>query len=151
MLRELKNKRVNMFRGFKKSLYKEIVSGWKQEHKDIIKHCTNIIESYDKGLLEKTKGNLRRLEESLTIHFIKEGNGLEEILERPHNDTIDLFMVEFLKNFGTLKKESTNFFEKYKSLHLNSDFMMEFRVFFNDIAIRIDYEEKNLYKVLEKW
>jgi len=129
-------------RQLKKKRQKQI-KDFIQSHKE----TSRILEFLHKFVFEKqfesAYEQLRKFNEQMTIHFIQEGNFLEETMILPHTEEMDLAVIEFLKDFVQTKTQVEIFCDKQKQ-KFN---LYEIRQMRLKLEIRFEKEKELFYKL----
>jgi len=150
-----------MFSSFFLSKNQRLIKKWKKEHEKIVLLAHKVIAEYSKNNHKKAKKILISLNNLAIDHIIDEDlkfykllNGEQRILpERKAS------IEDFIDTFKDVKIELMSFLTKYtrKDSILDDKFFQQFNKLAEVLIERIQYEEKNIYALLdiskekEKW
>ena len=150
-----------MFSSLFLSKNQKLVKKWKKEHEKIVLLAHKVVAEYSKNNHKKAKKNLISLNNLAIDHIIDEDlkfykllNGEKRIL--PNRKAA---IEDFIDTFKDIKPELMSFLTKYtrKDTILDDEFFQNFNELVEVLIERIQYEEKNLYSILdisrekEKW
>ncbi len=143
-----------MFSSLFLSKNQRLVKRWKKEHEKIVILTHKVIAEYSKNNYKKAKKNLILLNHLAIDHIIDEDinfykflNGTQEIPYNKRNSIVD-----FIDTFKDTKVELMSFLTKYtrNETILDEEFFQQFNELTEIIIERIQYEERNLYALLDK-
>ncbi len=130
-----------------------VVKKWKKEHEKIVLLAHKVIAEYSKNNHKKAKKNLISLNNLAIDHIIDEDlkfykllNGEQRILPERRASIED-----FIETFKEVKPKLMSFLTKYtrKDSLLDDDFFQQFNELAEVLIERIQYEEKNIYALLD--
>ena len=129
------------------------VRQWKEEHREIVALATALLNSYDKGEKEDLKNILEELRVITFNHLMSEDAEFYRLLEEYKNkdSKTELFIKEFEESFYGTKAALMHFLDDYtkKSLPIDDTFIKRFNELVDILLKRIEFEESNLYSLLE--
>ena len=132
----------------------KIVKKWKKEHQDIVILATKVIEAYNTHRYADAKKYLKDLNSLAVGHIMDEDIQFFKLLrdKRKQDSHIENMINEFTYSFKDTKLTLMNFLHKYTKddVELDSEFFDTFNKIVDVVGKRIAFEEKNLYKELEK-
>ena len=141
-----------MFKSLFASKNQKLVRQWVKEHKQIVKVATEIIEDYSNHNVEKTRKDLKKLEEIALEHLMVEDIEFYKLLQEKEkvDSETQVLVKEFTKSFRDTKLLLMNFLMKYtqESAVLDEEFFETFNTIVGVLAERIQFEEQNLYQKL---
>jgi len=131
----------------------KLVKTWKKDHQKIILLTHKVIAEYSKNNHKKAKKVLKSLN-NLVIDHITDEN-IEFYKLQKDNNRISTkskkHIEEFIETFKDTKLSLMNFLTKYTrdSVPLDDEFFNTLNVLAEVLVERIDFEEKNLYALLD--
>ncbi len=150
-----------MFSSLFLSKNQRLVKRWKKEHEKIIVLAHKVIAEYSKNHYKKAKKNLILLNNLAIDHIIDEDLKFYKFLNGSQYLSSDkkASIVDFIDTFKNTKVELMSFLTKYTrdEISLDEEFFQQFNELTEVLIERIQYEEKNLYRLLntskekEKW
>lgn len=142
-----------MFSSLFLSKNQKLVKTWKKDHQKIILLTHKVIAEYSKNNHKKAKKVLKSLN-NLVIDHITDEN-IEFYKLQKDNNRISTkskkHIEEFIETFKDTKLSLMNFLTKYTrdSVPLDDEFFNTLNVLAEVLVERIDFEEKNLYALLD--
>ena len=130
------------------------VRKWEKEHIVIVDLAMKIIEQYNNNDKTRAKKTLKKLSDLVIDHVMDEDLVFYRLLKR--EDCLDkktrAMVNEFTTSFKSTKILLMNFLYDYanSSRELDSNFFKVFNDIVGAVAQRIEFEEKNLYDVLNR-
>ncbi len=143
-----------MFKSIFASKNQKLVRQWIKEHKLIVKLATSIIENYTAHDIEKTRKDLKKLEDVALEHLMMEDIEFYKLLKENEKEKVDAetekLVKEFTKSFTDTKLVLMKFLVRYTQddIDLDEDFFETFNAIVAVLAERIKFEEENLYQKL---
>ncbi len=142
-----------MFSSLFLSKNQRVVKRWKKEHKKIIILADKVINEYSKNNYKKAKKILILLNNLAIDHIIDEDFKFHKLLNSSKYISPDkkTSISSFIDTFKDTKVELISFLTKYtgKDIILDDEFFQEFNELTEVLIKRIQYEEKNLYALLD--
>jgi len=144
-----------MFGSLFASKNKKLVEKWKKEHQEIVKLANELIGAYYKNDMQKAKSIVKKLNELAINHIIDEDIEFYAILkdEKRKPDAMTAKAIkEFVESFKGTKDTLMEFLREYSKddAVLDENFIETFKKLVDTVAKRIDYEEHNVYSLVEK-
>jgi len=144
-----------MFGSLFASKNKKLVEKWKKEHQEIVKLANELIGAYYKNDMQKAKSIVKKLNELAINHIIDEDIEFYAILkdEKRKPDAMTAKAIkEFVESFKGTKDTLMEFLRGYSKddAVLDENFIETFKKLVDAVAKRIDYEEHNVYSLVEK-
>jgi len=129
------------------------VEQWKEEHREIVTLATALLESYERGDSEDVREILEELRVVTFNHLMSEDAEFYRLLKehKNKNSKTELFIKEFEESFYSTKATLMHFLDDYtkKSLPIDDTFIKKFNELVDILVKRIEFEESNLYSLLE--
>jgi len=143
-----------MFGSLFESKNKKLVHKWEEEHKEIVKLATEVIEFYEKEEYDAAKEALQKLNVLAVDHVMDEDLKLFNLMKEESNELDEKtqsLVSDFITGFRHTKVALMNFLAKYASpeVPLNQEFYRTFKELTDILAQRITFEESNLYSRLD--
>ena len=132
------------------------VKKWEAEHKALATHAVKTVQYYENNELQKAKKQLIKLQSIALNHLMDEDVTFSELLKKADTTYTDQHIVEsmkeFQKSFIDIKKVLIHFFIHYTdpSVELDSVFIEKLKGIIDTLVQRIEFEEKNLYILINK-
>ena len=132
------------------------VKKWQAEHKALATLAVHTVELYEKNELKKAKKELIKLQSVALNHLMDEDVTFSELFKKAENNNTDQRIVnamkEFRKTFIDTKKVLIHFFIHYTdpSVELDNIFIEKLKGIIGALVARIEFEEKNLYVMINK-
>ena len=140
--------------GFFKPKTKKAVEKWEHDHEKIVELATNIIASWNKNEIKKTRHYLKELNKHAIDHLMDEDLELFHFKRGDYKVHIDedtkQKIEEFLTSFKSTKMALMDFLRQYnkEDAELDDEFMKQFMELVEVLKKRIEFEENTLYKAL---
>jgi len=132
------------------------VRRWQAEHKALATHAVKTVEYYENNELKKAKKQLRKLQSVALNHLMDEDVTFSELFKKAEKSSVDQSIVEamkeFRKSFIDTKKVLIHFFIHYTdpNVELDETFIEKLKGIIDALVQRIEFEEKNLYIMINK-
>jgi len=150
-----------MFSNLFLSKNQKLIKKWEKEHEKIVLLVHQVIAEYSKNNHKKAKKVLISLNNIVIDHITNENIEFYKLLkeEKKHHTDDAKAIEEFSDTFKETKMTLMNFLTKYsrQDIPLDDDFFTTLNQLADILVERIDFEEKNLYHLLnisreeEKW
>lgn len=150
-----------MFSSLFLSKNQKLVKKWKKEHEKIVLLTHQVIAEYSKNNHKKAKKKLIALNNLVIDHVTDENIEFYKLLKdrKKFSSKNEKSIVEFVDTFKDTKMTLMQFLTKYTraSTVLDDDFFATLNELAEILVERIEFEEKNLYHLLdiskeeEKW
>ncbi len=138
-----------------------MVKKWKKEHEKIVLLTHEVIAEYSKNNHKKAKKALVSLNNLAIDHITNENIEFYKLLKDTHKVSVKnrQHIEEFVSTFKETKMELMHFLTKYSrdAVVLDDEFFKTLNELAEILIERINFEEKNLYNLLdvskkeEKW
>ena len=131
------------------------VKQWQSEHRIMANYALKVVEHYEQNNLKKAKKELLKLQKISLHHLMDEDVTFFELIGKAKDTQKDQAVVkamaEFSKSFRDVKKAIFNFFDHYITFEnpLDTDFKETLDVIINALVQRIEFEETNLYALID--
>ncbi len=140
------------------SKHSKKVKQWQSEHRNLAKYATKILRYLDMGEEKKAKKAFRRLHEDALHHLMDEDITFYNLLQKVEQQKIEKdekimdCINKFRDTFSHTKQALFDFFEAYedKSRSFDNRFRKEFEGIVEALVSRIEYEESNLYQMINQ-
>jgi len=145
-------KGVYMF-GLLSNKKRKLVKKWKSDHLKIIEVAGSVVSSHAVHDHIACKKHLVILSGLASSHFMNEDIEFFKLLrENKFNFETEKSMNEFIEGFRKTKLELMKTLSYYskKEVSLEGSFFDEFNELVSQVTDRIQYEESNLYSLMEK-
>jgi hypothetical protein len=132
---------------------KKLIKQWKAEHLQIVALAGNVIASFSKNDLDATKEYLKKLTSIAVDHLMGEDIKLFEMRGgSKDNDLLVRKIAEFKESFRSVKLPLMKFLTLHSSpaAILDTEFFDKFNEIVDVLLKRIEFEEKNLYFLIER-
>jgi len=132
------------------------VKKWQAEHKALATHAVKTVELYENHELKKAKKQLGKLQSVALNHLMDEDVTFSELFKKAENNNTDKKILEaikeFRKSFIDTKKVLIHFFIHYTNPHVELDdvFLEKLKGIIGALVQRIEFEENNLYTMINK-
>ncbi len=132
------------------------VRKWQAEHKALATHAVKTVQYYENNELKKAKKQLIKLQSVALNHLMDEDVTFSELFKKADSTYTDQHIVESMKEFRRsfidIKKVLIHFFIHYTdpSVELDSVFIEKLKGIIDALVQRIEFEEKNLYILIDK-
>ncbi len=130
------------------------VKQWEKEHRQLENLAGAIIGAYDKGDVKETRKQLGKLKDVALNHLMNEDLTFYEMKRKVGNKDKDVFsaMAEFETSFREVKLVLIKFLDHYSNpeVDLDEEFKTTFDVIVGVLVERIQFEESNLYVLLDR-
>jgi len=128
-----------------------LIAKFHNEHKSLVSHVGAIQKAMDEGAIGtgKVKKLLKSLKMELLGHFMEEDIKLYWYLKDYYKE--DTNSLEIVKSFESsikeIQKDIMHFFDYYSKddVALNSEYLQKFNQIVEELSVRINSEEENLY------
>ncbi len=131
---------------------KKLVKKWSKEHQNLVEYATKVISSQNDKKPLKTKKYMGKLTDVALQHLMHEDIKFRELLDQATDNQVNVInsINEFRDTFCDAKKELFRFLTKYTKDDAVYDehFDKSFGEIVGVLTQRIEYEEKNLYSLL---
>ena len=131
---------------------KKIVKRWRGEHKAIVVLANKAIEAYSTNDKEKTLKALKKLSKASFEHLMNEDIELYDLASAYKNDKqLKELIANFKDSFRNYKISLMDFLIHYTKDNAVYDksFFANFNKLIEEFLQRIEFEEENLYTLLE--
>jgi hemerythrin superfamily protein len=130
----------------------KLVKQWTKEHKKVVILATNVIESYQSHRPSDAKVYLSKLNHLAVNHLMSEDIEFYRLLKDKKRTTTEneILVMEFKDTFKGTKIAVMHFLSKYSKEEaiLDASFFFQFNELVEILLKRIQFEEKNLYRLL---
>ena len=132
------------------------VKKWQAEHKALATHAVKTVQYYENNELKKAKKQLGKLQSVALNHLMDEDVTFSELFKQAEKNSTDQTILEaireFRKSFIDTKKVLIRFFIHYTdpNVELDSTFIETLNTIIGALVQRIEFEEKNLYIMINK-
>ncbi len=130
------------------------VRQWEKEHRHLEKLAGLIIGSYDKKNYRETKKHLIKLKDVALNHLMDEDLTFYEMKRKASDKDTEVFdsMKEFELSFREVKLVLIKFLDHYSrpEVALDQEFKETFDTIVGVLVARIQFEEANLYVLLDR-
>jgi len=132
------------------------VKRWQAEHKALATLAMQTLEYYEKHDLKRAKKELSKLQSVALNHLMDEDVTFFELFERAEETYTDQRIVDAIKEFRSsfidTKKVLIHFFIHYTDpkVELDTIFVEKLKGIINALVERIEFEEQNLYVMINK-
>ena len=132
------------------------VKKWQAEHKALATLAVKTVTYYEKNDLKKAKKELGRLQSVALNHLMDEDVTFSELFKKAESTNSDQVIVdamkEFRKSFIDVKKVLIHFFIHYTdpNVVLDDTFITKLKGIIDALVQRIEFEETNLYVLINK-
>lgn len=132
------------------------VRRWQTEHKAMAKHAVKTVQYYENNELKKAKKQLGKLQSVALNHLMDEDVTFTELFKKAEKSNADQTILEaireFRKSFIDTKKVLIHFFIHYTDprVELDTAFIEKLKGIIDALVQRIEFEEKNLYIMINK-
>ena len=132
------------------------VKKWQAEHKALATHAVKTVQYYENNELKKAKKQLIKLQSVALNHLMDEDVTFSELFKKADKTYTDQHIVESMKEFRRsfidIKKVLIHFFIHYTDprVELDSTFIEKLKGIIDALVQRIEFEEKNLYILIDK-
>ena len=132
------------------------VKKWEGEHKALAKEAMEVVRFYDNNDMSKAKKHLIKLQNLALNHLMDEDVTFFELFKKADDSETDKQIMasikEFRSTFIDTKKALIHFFIHYtdKSTVLDANFKEQLDGIIAALVQRIEFEEKNLYTMINK-
>ena len=136
------------------------VKRWKSEHIKLQKEAGKVHDIYMKDNPTKAKEGLKRLHLMTMEHLMDEDSTFHSMLREQKDRTEDseekqeilAAIEEFRHSFRDTKQVLFRFFTRYShpDIKLDETFLEEFTGIIDALVARIEFEEKELYSLIDK-
>ena len=150
-----------MFSSLFLSKNQKLIKKWTKEHEKIVLLTHQVIAEYSRNDHKKAKKKLIALNSLVIDHVTDENIKFYKLVKDKENSSIknEKAIHEFVETFKETKMSLMQFLTKYtrESAHLDDKFFTTLNEIAEVLIERIDFEEKNLYHLLdiskeeEKW
>ncbi len=130
------------------------VKKWQAEHKALATLAVKTVEYYEANELKKAKKELGKLQSVALNHLMDEDVTFTELFKKAQKNHTDQSILdairEFRKSFTDTKKVLIHFFIHYTdpSVVLDDVFIEKLKGIIDALVQRIEFEEKNLYVMI---
>ena len=142
-----------MFSSLFSSKNQKLVKKWVKEHEQIVVLAHKVIAEYSLNNHTGAKKYLVQLNKIAVNHLMIEDIELYKLLreDKQTDEKTERLIVEFKESFRKVKIALMEFLTKYSKSEvvLDEEFFKSFNDIVGVLAQRIDFEEKNLYTVLD--
>jgi hemerythrin len=139
--------------GFMQSKTQKLVSKWSDEHQEIVRLAGAVVHAYTVHDEKKAKKALTDLSGLASSHFMDEDLEFFK-LKRTKKIPADVeaSITEFVEGFKKTKLSLMTFLAHYShpDTELTPEFFEEFNGIIEAVAGRIEFEENNLYELLNR-
>jgi len=132
------------------------VKKWQAEHKALATLAVKTVSYYENKDLKKAKKELGRLQSVALNHLMDEDVTFSELFKKAEKTNADQVIVEamreFRKSFIDTKKVLIHFFIHYTDPQVSLDevFIHKLKEIIGALVQRIEFEETNLYVLINK-
>jgi len=132
------------------------VKKWQAEHKALATLAVKTVTYYENNDLKKAKKELGRLQSVALNHLMDEDVTFSELFKKAESTNTDQVIVdamkEFRKSFIDVKKVLIHFFIHYTdpNVALDDTFITKLKGIIDALVQRIEFEETNLYVLINK-
>ncbi len=132
------------------------VKKWEGEHKALAKEAMEVVKYYDNNDTLKAKKHLVKLQNLALNHLMDEDVTFFELFKKADDSETDKKIMasikEFRSTFIDTKKALIHFFIHYtdKNTVLDEHFKEQLDGIIGALVQRIEFEEKNLYTMINK-
>ena len=132
------------------------VKKWQAEHKALATLAVNTVSYYENNNFKKAKKELGRLQSVALNHLMDEDVTFSELFKKADSTNTDKVIVEamkeFRKSFIDTKKVLIHFFIHYTdpNVSLDETFIIKLKGIIDALVQRIEFEETNLYVLINK-
>ena len=139
--------------GLFKSTNKKVVDGWKEDHQKLVGLAGVIIEAYEEGDTKKVRDTLKVLSKGTAIHLMNEDLEFFKMIKDKRRVTpkTESSIREFKESFAGIRVALMKFLKKYSADDsiIDEDFFKQFNDIVGVLAKRIEFEEENLYLMMQ--
>jgi hypothetical protein len=132
----------------------KLVKKWKREHEEIVVLATHVLSEYSKNNIKSAKKLLKKLNIVAVDHMMNEDLEFYKLLkdQKRLTETNEKSIHQFKKSFKNTKLTLMTFLSKYSrdDVELDDTFFKSFNDLVDVLAKRIDFEENNLYTILNQ-
>ena len=135
---------------------KRKVKKWEGEHKALAQTAMTVVKHYDNNDMAKSKKHLVKLQNLALNHLMDEDVTFFELFKKADGSDVDkeimVSIKEFRSTFIDTKKVLIHFFIHYtdKNTVLDAHFKEQLDGIIGALVERIEFEEKNLYTMINK-
>jgi len=132
----------------------KLVKKWEKEHVHIVKLAMKLIEQYNNGNKSEAKKTLKKLTDLVIDHVMDEDLVFYRMLKKEKCLDVNtkIMVNDFTASFKSTKILLMNFLYDYANSprELDDNFFKVFNDIVGAVAKRIEFEEKNLYTLMNK-
>jgi len=128
-----------------------LIAKFHNEHKNLVSHIGLIQKAIDEGALGtgKVKKLLKSLKMELLGHFMEEDIKLYWYLKDYYKEDDNALSIvkSFENSIKEIQKEIMHFFDYYsqEEVVLDTEFIQKFQKIVEELSVRVNSEEENLY------